>query len=170
MNNINAEAMRAFIESAKKDSSQARKSKKVAGEWAFAEGKPQFSATIEFANGKATLVADSPPFLGGHGRAPDPLQYCLFGLAACYASTFMALATEKGLALDKLTVTAENKVNLSKTLGLSNEPIVEQVMLSLSVAGKASGKQLQEINREAEERCPGAYCLKNAIKLVTSIQ
>jgi len=170
MNNVNVSAMIAFVESAKKDAAQARKTKKVAGIWEFGEGKPQFSASVAFANGKATLTADSPPFLGGHGQAPDPLQYCLFGLSACYASTFMAIACERGLALTKLTITAENKVNLSKTIGLSNEPIVEEVRLALSVSGKASRQQLEEINRETEERCPGAYCLKNPIRLVATVQ
>ena len=170
MNNVNVSAMLAFVESAKKDAAQARKTKKVAGIWEFGEGKPQFSASVEFANGKATLVADSPPFLGGHGQAPDPLQYCLFGLAACYASTFTAIATEKGLTLSKLAVTAENQLNLSKTIGLSNEPIVEEVRLVLSVSGKASRQQLEEINREAGERCPGAYCLRNPIRLVAVVQ
>ncbi|HIH16452.1 MAG TPA: OsmC family protein [Candidatus Diapherotrites archaeon] len=170
MNNVNAEAMQAFAESVEKDAMQARKSKRVEGNWNFVEGKPQFSASIEFANGKTVLSADSPPFLGGHGLAPDPLQYCLFGLAACYASTFAAIATEQGLALDKLSIATENKVNLSQTLGLSQEPIVEQVSLTLSVSGKASRRQLEEINKLAGERCPGAYCLKNPIKLVTSIQ
>ncbi len=170
MNNVNVSGMNAFAEAVQKDSAQARKSKRVEGVWSFGAGKPQFSASIEFAGGKTVLTADSPPALGGQGLAPDPLQYCLFGLAACYASTFMAIATEKGLALERLSIAAENKVNLSKTLGLSDEPIVEEVRLALSVSGRASKTQLEEVDRATRERCPGAYCLTHAIKLSTSIQ
>ena len=59
---------------------------------------------------------------------------------------------------------AENKVNLSKALGLSNEPIVEKVVLEVKASGD-KGENLAEIKKLAEQKCPGVYCLTNAIRL-----
>src|SRR3989338_7787303 len=101
INNVDVSNADAFVDEVKKDKTKALKTKNV--------------------------EADGPPFMGGSGIKPDPVQYCLFGLAACYAQTFASVAAEKGIKLNKLKVAAENKVNLIKALGLSDEPIVEKV-------------------------------------------
>jgi len=61
-----------------------------------------------------------------------------------------------------LKISVENKVNLSKPLGLGDEPIVERVKLSVTASGNGD---LKEIEKLAKERCPGVYCLTNPIKL-----
>ena len=164
INNVDMEKAGAFVEEVKKDKGKALKVKRVEGSWNFIEGKPQFISTLGHANGSTAAEADAPPFLGGSGIKPDPVQYCLFGLAACYAQTFASIAAEKGIELTRLNVAAENKVNLSKSLGLSNEPIVKGVKLQIDASAKNS-KNLSEIMKLAEERCPGVYCLTNPIKL-----
>ncbi len=164
LNNVNLDKASAFVEEAKKDKNKAIKIKKVEGTWDFREGNPQFISTLEHANGSTAAEADAPPFLGGNGLKPDPVQYCLFGLAACFAQTFASIAAEKGIKLNELKVSVENKVNLSKALGLSNEPIVENVKLQVN-ASSDDKENLDEVKKLAEERCPGVYCLTNPIKL-----
>ncbi len=164
LNNINLDKAGAFVEEVKKDKSKAIKVKKVEGSWNFEEGDPQFASTLEHASGTTIIEADAPPFLGGSGLKPDPVQYCLFGLAACFAQTFASIAAEKGVELKKLKVAAENKVNLSRALGLGNEPIVERVKLIVEVSDVDKDK-IKEIEQLAKERCPGVYCLTNPIKL-----
>ncbi|MBI2652482.1 OsmC family protein, partial [Candidatus Woesearchaeota archaeon] len=107
LNNINLDKAGTFVEEVKKDKSKAIKVKKVEGTWNFIEGKPQFASTLEHPNGVTVIEADGPPFLGGSGIKPDPVQYCLFGLAACFAQTFASIAAEKGIELKKLKVAAE---------------------------------------------------------------
>ncbi len=164
INNIDLEKSAAFVEEVKKDKGKALKVKKVQGIWNLKEGNVQFVSTLEHAQGSTLIEADGPPFLGGSGKKPDPVQYCLFGLAACYAQTFASISAERGIRLKKLEVSAENKVNLSRALGLSDEPIVEKVVLNVKAAGE-KGENLDEIKRLAEQRCPGVYCLTNPIKL-----
>lgn len=153
-----------FVEEVKKDKSKALKVKRIEGNWNLEDGKVQFTATLEHSQGTTVVEADAPGFMGGSGIKPDPIQYCLFGLAACYAQTFASIAAEKDIKLKKLEVNAENKVNLSKALGLSNEPIVEKVILNVNASGE-KGESLDEIKKLAEQRCPGVYCLTNPIKL-----
>jgi len=169
LNNINLEKAGAFVEEVKKDKGKALKVKRVEGTWNFEDGKAQFISTLGHANGLTVAEADAPPFLGGNGIKPDPVQYCLFGLAACFAQTFASIAAEKGIKLDKLQVAAENKVNLSKALGLGNEPIVEGVKLLVEVSDIDKDK-IKEIGQLARERCPGVYCLTNPIKLDIEIK
>lgn len=172
MNNIDLEKASAFIEEVRKDRNKAIKIKRVVGNWNFDEKNPRFSSTLEHAAGTSVIEADVPPFMGGSGLKPDPVQYCLFGLAACYAQTFASIAAEKGIELKQLSVAAENKVNLSKALGLSDEPIVERVKLSVKVSSAAVKEKLKEVEVLARERCPGVYCLTNPIPLdieVTSV-
>ena len=164
INNVNLEKAGAFVEEVKQDKNKALKVKRVEGTWNLESGKVQFTSTLEHPNGRTIVEADGPPFMGGSGIKPDPVQYCLFGLAACYAQTFASIAAEKGIKLKHLKVAAENKVNLSKALGLSNEPIVEKVVLEIN-ASASKGENLDEVKKLAEQRCPGVYCLTNAIKL-----
>jgi len=165
INNVNLEKAGAFVEEVKKDKAKAIKVKKVEGEWNLEDGKPQFTATLKHPQGSTVIEADGPPFVGGSGLKPDPVQYCLFGLAACFAQTFASIAAEKDIKLEKLKVGAENKVNLTKALGLGDEPIVENVKLSVEVLSDADRGKLKEIEELAKERCPGVYCLTNPINL-----
>jgi uncharacterized OsmC-like protein len=165
VNNVNVKAAGEFVEQAKADATLARKSKRVQGTWNFTEGEPQFSATMSHKTGETTVRADFAPFMGGEGLAPDPIQYCLYGLAACYAGTFVGLAAAHGVNLRSLSVVAENEVDLSRSLGLSDAPVVERVSLSLQVDTEAEEAQLAELERLAKERCPGVYCLGNPIPM-----
>jgi uncharacterized OsmC-like protein len=169
LNNMNTDAAGKFMEEAKKDPQVAQKSKRVEGEWVFEEGKPQFKATLAFKEGERVLESDFAPFMGGRGLAPDAIQYCLYGLAACYAGTFMSLATMEGIALRELKIVVENKVDLTRTLGLSSNPIVQGVEVTLAVASDAPQEKLEQVEALARDRCPGVYCLVNPIQLTTHL-
>ena len=169
LNNINTDAAGKFMEEARNDPQIAKKSKRVEGEWDFEEGKPQFKATLAFKEGERVVESDFAPFMGGRGLAPDPIQYCLYGMAACYIGTFVSLATMEGIALRRLKIAVENKVDLTRTLGLSSNPIVEGVEVTLTVASNVERERLEQIEALARDRCPGVYCLMNPIQLTTSL-
>jgi len=169
MNHMNLEGMKTFMEEVKQDLSKAKKSKKVECFWNFDEGKPQIESKIQHPRGETILRSDFAPFMGGEGLAPDPIQYCLFGLAACFAGTFMSMATMMGIKIEDFRVSAENFVDLSKTLGLTNNPIVERVKITTTVKSDAKEEQLKELEKMAHEKCPGVYCLVNPIKLETEL-
>jgi uncharacterized OsmC-like protein len=169
LNNINTGAAGKFMEEARKDPQVAKKSKRVEGEWVFEEGKPQFKATMAFKEGERVLESDFAPFMGGKGLAPDPIQYCLYGMAACYIGTFVSLATMEGIALQGVKILVENKMDLTRSLGLSSNPIVEGVEVTLTVAADVPRKKLEQIEVLAKDRCPGVYCLINPIQLTTNL-
>jgi len=170
LHNVDMEKIGQFIEEVKKDPSKAIKTKKVTGEWNLKEDKPQFQARLEFALGDEMVFSDQAPFLGGEGRKPDPIQYCLYGLCACYAATFVAIANLERISLKRLKVSAENQIDLSKTLGLSDNPIVQKVKITTEILSDAPPEKLDAIQKLAKERCPGIFCLTNPIPLETEIK
>jgi uncharacterized OsmC-like protein len=163
LNNVNAERMKGFVEEVKRDPKVAEKHKTVEGTWVFQEGKPQFVAELPYEKGKAEVACELPPFAGGWGTSPDPIQYCLYGLAACFAATFVATAVSEGIALRSLKVTAENWVDLRKQLGLSKDDIIKRVKLTVKVEADADREELEKLMGLAEERCPGTECVTRSI-------
>ena len=164
MNNVNVETVEKFVSEIQRDPGQARKVKRLSGSWVFEPGKPQFVSTIKYAEGSIELSAELPPFSGGWGTSPDPVQYCLYGLAACYAATFAMTATSEGVKLTRLDVTVENWMDLRKQMGVAAENIIDKVKLTVHAEG-ASRDELERIATLAEERCPGTECVTRAVPL-----
>lgn len=169
MNNINVPEMERFTAAVKKDSAQAKKSKCITGSWVFEDSEPQFISTVKYPKGNVLFKAELPPITGGWGTSPDPIQYCLYGLAACFAGTFMATATSEGVELKRLEVTAENWMDLRKQIGLTEGKIIEKVKLTVHAEG-ASQKILKKILKLAEERCPGTESLTQKIPLEVELE
>ena len=68
-NNVDLDRLQATFSDVQKDLSKAKKVNKIEGEWNLGQGA-QFRATVSFENGKMTLEADQPGFLGGGGTQP----------------------------------------------------------------------------------------------------
>ena len=166
MRNVNAKAAAEFVGQVQKDAGVARKHKRVEGAWNFAEGEPQFQAVLEFPKGTVRLNCELPSFAGGWGTSPDPIQYCLFGMAACYGTTFASAAAQEGVDLTKLIVRAENDIDLRKQIGLSRDPIIQRVKFTVEAEG-APREHLERLKRLADERCPGVECVTRSIPLET---
>jgi uncharacterized OsmC-like protein len=170
LNNVDVNALEATVEAARADPAKARRVNRVQGSWNLVDGQPQFVAVLGFDSGEQLLEADQPPPQGGGGLAPGPVQYCLFGLASCFAATFAANAAMAGLAVRKLRVAAEADVNFSRVYGLSEEPIIEGVRLALDVDSDAPLEELRQVEEMATRRCPAVFCMTNAVRLETSLR
>lgn len=165
MNHVNLDAIKKTIEVFLKEPAKAIKENVVNGEWVMEESGPQFKANLSYENGSAVLTMDNPTPMGGTGSAPNPLQYCLFGTASCFASTYVMVATQKGVAIEKLSIQVKNTVDMTRPLGISKNPLTEGVKITLTVKSKASEGLLKEIENLSREQCPAVYCLTNPIPL-----
>jgi uncharacterized OsmC-like protein len=132
-------------------------------------GGPQFEARIPFAGGEVTFAADFPPAMGGSGAAPSPLAYCFWGGLACYAMTFAQEAAQAGIELRGLRGRVSTEVDMTRALGVGEAPPVEGISWHLDVEADASAEQIAALKALADERCPGAYCIRNPIALETSV-
>lgn len=170
VNNVDLPEMMRFVEQAVADPTVLKKRKRVEGVWDFEDGHPQFKATVAYPKGEHTIEADLAPFMGGAGLAPDPIQYCLYGLAACFAGTFASLAAADGVVLKSLRVIAENQVDLTRPMGLGDKPVVERVSLTVVAESDATDAKLKDLEHLARDRCPGVYCLTQPIPLETRVE
>jgi len=164
MNSLNLEA----IEETKKKLESGKisevKSFLVEGNWlADLEERGQFRSTLEFPAGTLTLTADQAPPMGGRGLEPNAVQYCVFAMLACYATTFVTLATEKGITINSLKARGATEVNLKRVLGIEEGPIVEMVWIELQVEADTPKRELEELRKLADQKCPAAFTIQNPV-------
>ncbi len=170
LNNVNVSKLEQITREAETDKSKVKRTQKIEGEWLLEEGGPQFRAEVSFEGGKIIMESDQPKNLGGGGSRPGPLHYCFFGLASCYTATFAAMASQMGIRLKKLTVKLEGNLNFSRVFGLSKEPVMEEIRITLQVESDAPSERLEEAEKLAYERCPAVFALTEHVKLNTSLE
>lgn len=170
LNNVNVNVLAQVTKEARADRSKAKRTQRIEGQWLLEAGAPQFQAEITFEGGKVVLQSDQPRNLGGGGTRLGPMHYCFFGLLSCYTSIFAAVASEMDITLERLTARVEGDLNFSRVFGLSQEPVMEEVRLSLQVKADASREKLEEVERLAYERCPAVYALTQPVKLKTTME
>jgi uncharacterized OsmC-like protein len=133
-------------------------------------GETQFRANLTFENGSITLFTDQPTPSGGKGNAPNPVQYCVFSMIACYATTFVTIATMKGVKIDSLKVRGYSKVNMKSVLEIEEGPVVEEVGITLEFISPAPMEVLEEIKKLADQKCPAAYTVSHAVPFRSEIK
>ena len=163
-NRINLDLFDRTVIEAKKDPESALKSLKVEGRWRIGEKGPQFESELKYENGRMILYADEPTILGGGGTSVNPIQYCLFGIASCFAATFAKWAAKEGVELEELTIKIEADLDMSISFGISDNPILKKMTLDLSVKTEASDEEVARIHQITIERCPAYYCLSKPIE------
>lgn len=165
INNVDINKVKEFGEQLKADPSKARKTQVIEGEWIVKEGPAQFRSAINFEGGQAVFETDSPTFMGGGGNLPGPMHYCFYGLASCYTATFATMATMLGIELKNLTTRVEADVNFSRVFGIGDQPVMEEVRVTLHVVSDAPEARIREAEELAIQRCPVVFTLKNPVKL-----
>jgi len=170
VNHVNLDEMKKTIETARANLEEAKKTATIEGEWLpQTTTGSQFSAKIKTENGEFTLSSDEPTFLGGGGSTINPIQYCVYGACSCYAATFAKWAAFEGAVLKSLKIKATANLDLSRSFGLTQNPILKDMTFELFVETDADKEKLAKIEKIAYERCPAVYCLTNNIALKTKI-
>jgi len=169
-NNVNIEKIKAFGEQLKSNPLNTRKTQVIEGEWLLNEGGAQFQSIIKFEGGQAIFEMDNPTFMGGSGKLPGPMHYCFYGLASCYTGIFASMASMLGIKLKKLTARVEADINFSQVFGLEDQPIMEEVRITLNVVSDAPEDKIKEAEALALKRCPVVYTLRNPVKLTPKLE
>ena len=170
LNNVNVSKLEQVAREAETDKSKLRRTQQIEGEWLLTEGGPQFRAEVSFEGGKIVMESDQPKNLGGGGIRPGPLHYCFFGLVSCYTATFAAMAGMMGIELKMLIARLEGNLNFSRVFGLSQEPVMEEIRITLQVVSDAPREKLEEVEKLAYERCPAVFALTEPVKLKTNLE
>ena len=133
INRINIDVFKETIEKAKKDISSSLKNLEIEGTWRLdAQDGPQFETKLMTEKAGEILVqSDETIILGGGGTAPNPVQYCIGGLLACFSATFVKWASMDGIILKNFKIKGTAKMDLSAALGISENPPLNNLKLEL---------------------------------------
>ena len=165
MNRINIDVFKDTIKKGTDDPSSSLKKLEIEGIWKLSEQNgPQFETKLNTEKAGEILVqSDETIILGGGGTAPNPVQYCIGGLLACYSATFVKWASMDGITLDYFKIIGTANMDISAALGLSENPAISNLRIELLIESEAAIEKLLEINEIAKKRCPGYYCLTHGI-------
>ena len=165
MNRINIEVFKETIKKTTNAPSSSLKKLEIEGIWRLNEQDgPQFETKLNTEKAGEILVqSDETIILGGGGTAPNPVQYCIGGLLACYSATFVKWASMDGITMDYFKIRGTANMDISAALGLSENPPISNLKIELLIESDASIEKLFEINEIAKKRCPGYYCLTHGI-------
>jgi uncharacterized OsmC-like protein len=169
-NNLDLAVLAGVVERGQSDPGVFRMHKRVEGTWSFAEGTPAYSASISHGDRQTSLSVDVAPGFGGSGLAPDPLQYMLTGLGACFAATVVTVAAMEGVDLSELSVVAEQDVDVARVYDMGDGPLMEQITVTVTVGTDVSDDTLARWQQAAREKCPFAFTVINAVPLHTGVQ
>ncbi len=165
MNRINIDVFKDTIKKGTNNPSSSLKKLEIEGIWRLNEQNgPQFETKLKTEKAGEILVqSDETIILGGGGTAPNPVQYCIGGLLACYSATFVKWASMEGITLNSFKIKATANMDISNALGLSDNPPISNLRIELLIESDTALENLLEINEIAKKRCPGYYCLTHGI-------
>ena len=169
-NNLDLGVLAAVVERGQSDPGVFRMHKRVEGTWSFAAGTPAYTASMAHGDRETSLSVDVAPGFGGSGLAPDPLQYMLTGLGACYAATVVTIAAMEGVELSELRVVAEQDVDVARVYDAGDGPLIEQITVTVTVATDVDDQTLARWQQAAREKCPFAFTVINPVPLHTVVQ
>ena len=132
--------------------------KHLEGEFHF-EGSPMFTAKLMSEKATFTMGADEPGLLGGKGVYATPLNYVMFGVMACYASTVALQAALKGVVLGKMKVKGHLYYDVGPMLSGIDSPLIKELKIEVE-----ADKDIREILEISRKRCPALYAIANGIK------
>lgn len=169
-NNLDLGVLAGVMERGQSDTSVFTMHKRVEGIWSFAEGTPAYTASMTHGDRTTELSVDIAPGFGGGGLAPDPLQYLLTGLGACYAATVVTVASMEGVDLTELTVVAEQDVDVARVYDMGDGPLMKQITVTVKVATDVDDDTLARWQQVARDKCPFAFTIINAVPLHTTVE
>lgn len=169
-NNLDLSVLAGVMERGQSDASVFKMHKRVEGAWSFAEGTPAYTASMAHGDRISELSVDIAPGFGGGGVAPDPLQYLLTGLGACYAATVVTVASMEGVDLTELTVVAEQDVDVARVYEMGDGPVMEQITVTVKVDTDVDDKTLARWQQAARDKCPFAFTIINPVPLTTVVE
>ncbi len=76
----------------------------------------------------------------------------------------------ENVRLKKLEISVVGNLDVSRVLGLSDNPIVEEVKFSVKVDSDADEDKIDKLKKLAEERCPAIYCLTNPVSVTIDVK
>ncbi|WP_031465348.1 OsmC family protein [Sciscionella sediminilitoris] len=116
------------------------------------------------------FTSDEPEALLGTDQAASPAEYILQALAGCYAVTFAATATARGIRLSALRLDLEADFDLRAFLGIDRQARAGAREIRVTVHAESpdsSREQLAELTEAVQRRSPIRDTLAGPVQVST---
>jgi uncharacterized OsmC-like protein len=114
-----------------------------------------------------TLEADHPAVLVGEDKAPLPVEYLLYGLAACITGGIANIAAARGVKLTEVEAAVEGDMDLQGMLGLSSDVRngYQKIRATFTIKGDAPEEKLRQIVEQSRARSAVFDVLTNGVPI-----
>jgi uncharacterized OsmC-like protein len=157
INNVDLSAVLATKKKVESEGGHFYLEKHIDGEFHL-EGSPMFTAALSSQQATFTMGADEPAVLGGKGVYATPLNYLMFGVMSCFASTIVVNATLKGIKLKKLKMKGHLYYDIGPMLTPGDFPLAKELKIEVE-----SDQDLKEIIK-LSNKCPAFFIVSHGIK------
>jgi uncharacterized OsmC-like protein len=120
-----------------------------------------------------SFLISEPSELGGPDTSPNPVEYILSALGACYAIGFIFNATKRGVRIRNLEVSLEGEIdNILVFLGLSSQgsPGYKRIVAKAYVDAEANETTIREIWEETVRTSPVGLTLSKPVEVVAEVK
>ncbi len=115
---------------------------------------------------------DHPAVLVGKDNGPTPVEFLLYGLAACLTAGIANVAAARGVTLTSVESTIEGAMDLRGILGLSDEVRngYESIRIRFRIAGDAPAEKLRSIVEQSRSRSAVLDVLTNGTAVDVEVE
>jgi uncharacterized OsmC-like protein len=171
LNNLNIQALQAYIETVNKKPEEAIFAHGITAVWKggvnteiTTHGKTLGSKSIER---QFIYSIGEPEEVLGNNQSPNPQDYILGGMAGCMMVGFVATATAKGIKLDDVQLTIKGAVDMRGFLDLDPNVSVgfEELQFNFNVKGSGTQEQYDEIVEHVRRVSPGYRTILDPVRI-----
>ncbi len=157
VNNVNLSAVLETKKKIESDGGHFYLEKHIDGEFHL-EGSPMFTATLSSQAATFSVGADEPGVLGGRGIYATPLNYLMFGVMSCFASTIVVNASLRGIKLKKLKMKGHLYYDIGPMLVPTDAPLAKELKIEVE-----ADQDIREVIK-ASDKCPAFFIVSHGIK------
>lgn len=160
MNGVDTPTLFATINAVKQQPELARFTFRASNSWQSGTHSQNRMEVFDGAGGthrharEMVFDADHPTVLVGTDQGPAPVEYLLYGLAACLTAGIGNIAAARGVTLTEVESTLEGNIDLRGILGISDEVRngYQGIKVSFRIRGDAPAEKLREIVEQSRAR------------------
>lgn len=171
VNGLDVDALAEVMREIARDPAKGQVQFRVRSEW---KGQTRSRAEVESytiggqeVHRHFTIDADEPFELLGRNTAPNPQELLMTALNACITVGYVAGASMKGIALEKVEIETSGALDLRGFLGIdpSVRPGYDAIQYVVRIKGNGTAEQFQEIHETVARTSPNYFNLSRPVRL-----
>jgi len=171
INGVDVDALTEVVREIERDPAKGQVEFRVRSEW---KGQTRSRTSVESysiggqeVHRHFTIDADEPFELLGRNSAPNPQELLMTALNACITVGYVAGASVKGIALEKVEIETSGRLDLRGFLGIDPAvaPGYDTIHYVVRIKGAGTPEQFQEIHETVARTSPNYFNITRPVKI-----